>query len=83
MTNEEKTKEIISWFIPKEAYAACFYAKRVLLFMAEWKDEQFEDTKDEIKTDAKKALALEIHKKISEGATLAELDNYVCGICDF
>lgn len=51
--------------------------------MAEWKDEQFEDTKDEIKVDAKKELAWEIHKKISEGTTLAELDNYVCGICDF
>lgn len=53
------------------------------LKMAEWKDKQFEDTKDEIKTDTKKELAWEIHKKIVNGATLAELDNYVCNICDF
>lgn len=51
--------------------------------MAGWKDKQVEDIKDEIKVDAKKELAWEIHKKIANGATIAELDNYVCGICDF
>lgn len=45
--------------------------------------EKFEDEKDEIKTDAKKELAWEIHKKISEGASIADLDDYICKIVDF
>lgn len=45
--------------------------------------EKFEDEKDELETGAKKELAWEIHEKIANGVTLAELDNYVCGICDF
>lgn len=57
--------------------------EEAILEMAEWKDKQFEDTRDEVKVDAKKELAWEIHVKISNGATLAELDHYVCGICDF
>lgn len=57
--------------------------EETIIKMATWKDEQFEDSKDEIKVDAKKELAWEIHKIIVDGATLAELDNYVCGIVDF
>ena len=42
--------------------------------------EKFESEKEEIKTDAKKELALEIHEKITNGATLAELDHYLYDI---
>jgi hypothetical protein len=51
--------------------------------MAEWKDKQFEGTKDEIIIDTRKELAWLIYRMISKGATLTELDHYVYGICDF
>lgn len=83
MTNEEKIKRYCnSKFYPTGTITRDVI-KQHLLVIAKWKDKQFEDTKDEIKVDAKKELAWEIHEKISNGATLAELDNYVCGICDF
>lgn len=83
MTNEEKIKRYcnsrfnLSGLITRDAI------KYHLLVIAKWKDKQFEVARDEIKVDAKKELAWEIHKMIFNGATLAELDNYVCGICDF
>ena len=77
MTNEEKVNSMLKFFHGRRTLGD------LLLEMGEWKDKQFEDIKDEIKTDAKKELAWEIHKKISNGATFAELDHYVCGICDF
>lgn len=57
--------------------------EETIIKMATWKDMQFENIEDEIKIDAKKELAWEIHKIITNGVTLAELDHYVCGICDF
>lgn len=82
MTNEEKINGYCQKF-RKEGLATREDIKRYLLHIAKWKDKQFEDTKDEIKVDAKKELAWEIHVKIANGATLAELDHYVCSICDF
>lgn len=89
MKNEEKVREIISMFNTNQVYDVVdFNALHKSLYedlmgMAKWKDEQFEDVKDEIIIDARKELAWEIHEKIANGVTLAELDNYVCGICDF
>ena len=82
MDNKEKAHEIASRAECNNL--ACWQCKEYCaLAMAKWKDEQFEDTKDEIKVDVRKELSWEIHEKISNGATLAELDRYVCGICDF
>lgn len=89
MTDEEKVREIIKISNTNQLYGVVdFNALHKSLYedlmeMAEWKDKQFEDTRDEVKVDAKKELAWEIHEKIANGATLAELDHYVCGICDF
>lgn len=89
MTNEEKARDIISISNTNQVYDVVdFNALHESLYedlmeMAKWKDEQFEDIKDETKVDARRELAWEIHEKIANGATLAELDNYVCGICDF
>ena len=83
MTNEEKIKRYCkSKFLPMGIITrdAIEYHLSVI---AKWKDKQFKDIKDEVKVDAIKELAWEIHEKIANGATLAELDNYVCGICDF
>lgn len=77
MTNEEKVDSMLKFFHGRRTLGD------LLLEMAEWKDKQFEDIKDEIKVDARRELAREIHEKISNGATLAELDNDICGICDF
>ncbi len=82
MTNEEKINRYCKKF-RSEGYATKDNVKKWLLYIAKWKDKQFEDIKDEIKVDAKKELAWEIHEKIANDATLVELDNYVCGICDF
>lgn len=85
MTNESKAAELaikIEGEIGTSPHSRQAI-EEAFLEMAEWKDKQFEDTKDEIKVDAKKELAWEIHEKIANGSTLAELDNYVCGICDF
>ena len=85
MTNESKAAELaikIEGEIGTSPHSRQAI-EEAFLEMAEWKDKQFEDTKDEIKVDAKKELAWEIHEKISKGASLAELDHYVCGICDF
>ncbi len=89
MTNEGKTREMISISNTNQVYDVVdFNALHESLYedlmeMAEWKDKQFEGMKDEIKVDARREFAWEIHEKIANGATLAELDNYVCGICDF
>ena len=77
MTNKEKADSMLKFFHGNRTL------EDLLLEMATWKDKQFEDSKDEIKVDAKKELAWEIHKIIVDGATIAELDHYVCGICDF
>ena len=77
MTNKEKVNSMLKFFHGNRTL------EDLLLEMAEWKDEQFEGIKDEIKTDAMKELAWEIHKKINKGTSIVELDNYVCGICDF
>ena len=82
-TNEEKALELQRKDVCVVWNDGCPNVREAALKMAEWKDQQFEEEKDEIKTSAKKELAWEIHKKISEGTTLAELDNYVCGIVDF
>lgn len=83
MDNIEKAKEIAEnskqYFYHDEYECGLACALR----MAKWKDEQFEDRRTEIEMSAMKDLAWEIHKKISDGASIAELDNYVCGICDF
>lgn len=83
MNNIDKAKEIAQnakdYFYHDEYECGLACALR----MAKWKDEQFEDNKDEIKVDAKKELAWEIHKQIAHGAALDELDRYVCNICDF
>lgn len=85
MTNKEKASELA---IKLEGEIGTSPHSRLpieeaFLEMSTWKDQHFEEEKDEIKTDAKKELAWEIHKKISKCTTLAELDNYVCGIVDF
>lgn len=86
MTNEEKITNVLRGYnyrgrlTPQGVYGFVFDRCKEI---AKWKDEQFEDIKDEIKVDAMKELAWEIHKMISKGATLAELDYTVCGICDF
>ena len=86
MTNEEKIGNVLRVYnymgrlTPQGVYGFVFDRCKEI---AKWKDAQFEDTKDEIIVDAKKELAWEIHKIIANGATLAEVDNYVCGICDF
>lgn len=77
MTNKEKIDSMLKFFHGRRTLES------LLLEMAEWKDQQFEDTKDEIKVDVKKELAWKIHEKIANGVTLVELDHYVCGICDF
>ena len=83
MTTEEKAIELQKNDVCVVWNDGCPNVREAALRMAKWKDKQFEDVKDEIKVDAKKELACEIHKKISGGTTLAELDHYVCGICDF
>lgn len=69
MTNEDKSAELA---IKLEGEIGTSPHSRqaieeTFLEMAAWKDQQFEDEKDKIKTDAKKELAWEIHKKISKG----------------
>lgn len=83
MTNEEKIQRYCSKNFLSYGGITRDAIRRHMLNIAKWKDKQFEDTKDEVKTDAKKELAWEIHKKISEGASISELDNYVCEIVDF
>lgn len=83
MNNIDKAKEIAQNSKNYFYHNKYEFGQACALRMAKWKDEQFEDVKDEIKVDAKKELAWEIHEKIANGATLAELDKYVCGICDF
>lgn len=80
---EEAFLEMAAWK-DKEMQETIEVAEDHAFFAGSYRErEKFEDEKDEIKTDAKKELAWEIHKKISEGATIAELDNHVCGIVDF
>lgn len=83
MTNEEKIKR----YCKGKFYPMGIITRDAIEFhlsaITKWKDKQFEDTKDEIKVYAKKELAWEIHEKIANGATLNELDRYVCNICDF
>ena len=42
-----------------------------------------EDAVDDAKVDAMKDIAWKVHCLISEGKSIAEIDHYVCGICDF
>lgn len=83
MTNEEKVNRYCKSRFNSSGLITRDTIKRHFLAIANWKDKQFEDVKDEIKVDAKKELAWEIHVKIANGAKLAELDHYVCDICDF
>ena len=41
------------------------------------------DMVDEAKDKAMKDIAWQVHCIISEGKSIAEIDHYVCGICDF
>ncbi len=41
--------------------------------------EDMEDAKDEAMRD----IAWKVHVMISDGKSIAEIDHYVCGICDF
>lgn len=87
MENFEKASEIskhpTTYGVLKPETQIRLQRYNAAMLMAEWKDAQFDETKDEIKVDAKKELAWEIHKMIFNGATLAEVDHYACGICDF
>jgi len=57
MTNEEKVNSMLKFFHGNRTL------KDLLLEIAKWKDEQFEDTKDEIKVDVKFELRLKARKK--------------------
>lgn len=37
------------------------------------------DTKEQVMRD----IAWKVHAMISEGKSIAEIDHYVCGMCDF
>ena len=87
MTDEEKVREIIRISNTNQVYDVVdFNALHESLYedlmeMAEWKDKQFEDTKDETKVDIRRELAWEIREKIHNGASLIELDIFVRNIC--
>lgn len=42
-------------------------------------EDKFEDTKEQVMRD----IAWKVHAMISEGKSIAEIDHYVSGICDF
>lgn len=45
--------------------------------------EPLEDEIEGAKDKAMKDIAWQVHCMISEGKSIAEIDHYVCGICDF
>lgn len=90
MTNEEKASELA---IKLEGEVGTSPHSRqaieeAFLEMAEWKDKEMQE-KIEVAEDhaffagscrEREKFAWEIHEKIVNGATVAEIDNYVCGI---
>lgn len=90
MTNKEKASELALKLEgeigtsphSRQAIEAAF------LEMAAWKDKEMQETIEVAEDHAffagsdreREKFALEIHEKIVNGATLAEIDNYVCGI---
>ena len=62
--------------------------EEAFLEMAEWKDKEMQETIEVAEDHAffagsykeREKFAREIHEKIVNGATVAEIDNYVCGI---
>lgn len=62
--------------------------EEAFLEMAEWKDKEMQETIEVAEDHAffagsdrgREKFALEIHEKIVNGATVSEIDNYVCGI---
>jgi hypothetical protein len=54
-----------------------------LMKSLEVKEVDLEDAVEDAKDMAKRDIAWNVHVMISEGKSIAEIDHYVCGICDF
>ena len=76
MTNEEKVDSMLKFFHGKRTLGD------LLLEMAEWKDQQFEDMKEKIKVDTKIEVGYELREKISNGASIMSLDTYARHLCN-
>ena len=80
MTKDEFEKEDYNALTQQDEYAVTFSEYKVydtdVIYIRE-------DTVEDAKVNAMKDIAWKVHCMISEGKSIAEIDHYVCGVCDF